>query len=405
MDKPVHISKFYKVIAMAVTFFLFLTFNPFLLWIIEPALLIIPTYGFVILVSISLFFRKEMVVSMNRMLLVIFMLIFVTHVTFHISGENFLVVRFLSFSTFILILFYPPVLYYLIFKYFRQLMIIFAGFAVALFFLTLVGVKLPYIYVTGFTLPMLPTKAFYMIYGPVVSSSNSIFYTGGLVIARSCGPFLEPGHFGIYLGIVLSIEKVLYKKLTKLLILAGFLTLSPAFYFIILIIILYDLFIKKKTGLAISISVILLFVFTMVVSASIRNDIYDITVGKVLGDEVGYIIDSRTGQYSLAAYEKFTNSNHLFLGRGGEFVKKYGILSDIRGLFFKFGILGLTLVILMLLLILSKLKRFEFLMFFLIAGLILLHRSWMYTNVYLYLLFVIAVGVSSEKNYKELESD
>ena len=52
---------------------------------------------------------------------------------------------------------------------------------------------------------------------------------GGL--ERICGVFAEPGHFGIYLGLMLAIEKFnFYEKRNLLLLITGFLTFSTAFY-------------------------------------------------------------------------------------------------------------------------------------------------------------------------------
>lgn len=396
-----------KLVAILATFYLFMSIIPFPMWIIPRS----PVYFFSIFslfsLAIILGLEKRLVFNTYTAILFLVFSLFLTYHTLPMFGhpldwQNF--VRFLPLTA---ILFFPNTIHYLIFRYFRIIIIVSSVAGTIIFFILLTGIDLPYYKVDAFTVPMLRNNDYYRIYGLVVSSTNTVYDLFGLTIARVCGPFLEPGHFGIYIGTILAIEKVLYDKISKWPIVAGFLTFSPAFIIILMIIVFYDIIYSRRFTLLLGISVVVAIVWGVVITdEKVRDTIYFLSIGRNLNDIEGALLNERSGDIALGGYEKFAKTPKLYTGLGVNYVnERYGVLSDYRGYIFRLGLIGFSLSVLLSIVILAKANNKMLFMLVPIVVLIYAHRFWMFTAPFFYLFMIVGIGsVLMKKDKSELFS-
>ncbi|WP_434576146.1 hypothetical protein [Riemerella anatipestifer] len=272
------------------------------------------------------------------------------------------------------------------------------------FVLVLVKLEPPFYKIPAFSVVMKSLNAYYKLYGVVVSSTNTMYNIAGFSIGRICGPFLEPGHFAIYLGITVFIDKVIYNKISTLFIIVGILTFSPAFIFFLFFVISYDI-IKNK-----NISKVYLkwFVFSLpIIAVLLTNDkVIDqleyLIIGRNFesnGFDFNSVIDDRAGKRSMAVYNRFAGTPDVYFGKGVEFVEELGVLSDLRGMIFKFGILGLVLSMFIWLSMLRNIIG-KLLIYYVIAIITLIasHRSWMLESPYIYIMILILIYLYENYN-------
>jgi|GEM_PF-691254 len=375
--------------------YLFLSTNPFILWTTMPSVFYLLIFLIIVVVTISLTVVYKIVLTTNRILLVTFLSIFIFFIFLPINGREFLWAQILLFLSLIAIIFYQDSIHYQIFVFFRKFLIFFSIFAIAIFILILIGVDpeaIPHYKVEAFTIPMLRHNDFYRVYGFVVSSTNTIYHFGGLTIARACGPFLEPGHFAIYLGVTVSIEKLLYNKISKILVIAGFITFSPAFLIFLGLIVFYDIFFFRNFKLLIYLSVfVVLVLFIIITSEEIREGIYYLAIERNLGDGIKSTIENRSTGSAYFAYKNLISTKDFLLGKGTEFFEKFGVMSDFRGFIFKYGLIGFILSIGIVSIILTESKINSLFISLPILVLIFAHRSWMFESPYSYLYLLLII--------------
>jgi hypothetical protein len=387
-------SNLEKIAALVSTAYLFLSIYPLPMWLIPNP----PVYGIIFfclfIISSLFFFNNKIVVTPYSLIVLFSLLLLVLYFVLPISEPiiNFGVL--IRFSSLILIILLNDKIHFLTFKYFKDLIVFFSFFSIIIFLITLLGIELPYFRIEGFSLPMVGKDAYYKVYLFVVSSTNTIFNVMGITIARVCGPFLEPGHFAIYIGIVQVIEKILFGKINKILTIAGVLTFSPAYYIILVMIFLFDIFIKKRIKLLFTLSFSLLIsMLTLSQNEIVKQAIYYITIGRNISHIKDASLDTRTSNIALNEYSRFSKTAKVYTGMGLEWANKnLKVLSDFRGFIYRHGIIGMILSVLAILIILSRSNFNLFILLFSIAILIHAHRSWMFAGPYIYILLFIGVA-------------
>src|SRR5690554_6854962 len=327
------------------------------------------------------------------------------------SGREFELGKIIIFLSLICILSFNANILLSIFLKFRKLIIFFSWVSLIVFFLTLIGVSLPYHKIPGFGIVMTNSHegSFYKLYGLVVSSTNTVYEVGGLTIARICGPFMEPGHFSIYIGLLLIFEKIVLNKLSKIFIITGALTFSPTFLIFLALSWLYEMLYYKKYSnifkyvLFLLIPVSLIFIFL----DDIKDELVYLFIGRNFersGLSLTELLDDRAGKSALTFYNYFKETPAVWYGKGVEYLEDIGVLSDYRGMIFKYGIVGFGLSILMLLCIpFFSDKKLERVIVTLIILTIYLHRSWMFENSFIYLFLII--GLISKNVYLKKQED
>ncbi|MFG0590566.1 hypothetical protein ACF8C4_05415 [Myroides odoratimimus] len=395
-------------------FFLFLAMNPFLLWIVWPVLINIPMFLVLISLFLVLIRFDETVISYSRVILAFLALLFLIHLgTPFLGNPGWEIGKISSFLGFICLIFFSDKIIFQIFLKFRYLLKIISWFALVVFIITAVGVELPYYKIPAFTLVMensFKGEAFYKLYGLVVSSTNTVYSFGGMNIARICGPVQEPGHFAIYLGVLVFFEKIIFNKISKIFIIVGILTFSPNFLIILFISFLNDLFTKKgfNNSLKYIIGAVVLFISLLISSEEVREEVMYLVVGRNFGEGimgVSDVLDNRAGKVALSFYNRFSGTYEIWYGKGIDNLQQFGVLSDYRGMIFKFGIIGLVLSFLMVFNIVSNInnKLYKFLLSLIIL-IIYLQRSWMFESTFIYAFLVIGIVCLNNRSFFNLST-
>src|SRR5690554_2143003 len=396
------------IIAIIGAIYLFISLNPFVLWIIWPGFINFPLFIGVIIIGLLAIYLKWYSLTINKILFIIPITFFMLHLgTTFLGGPEFNIGKIMSFTSLIIILGFQSFLHLKIFELFRKGMLFLSWFAVIIFIITLVGIELPYYYIPGDTLVMQNSfggQSFYKLYGLVVSSTNTVYNLGGFNVARICGPFQEPGHFAIYIGLILLFQKMTYNRLSKGFIIAGVLTFSPNFFLILFIIFFYDfLYSQNRRNIVKYVFIGSFFVFFLLLfSEDIRDQIYDLVIGRNIdetGIDIEKILDDRAGKQTLAYYHSFVQTNYFLYGKGVDFMSQYGILSDYRGMILKYGLLGFIFSIFACVRVLFFSKDLRVISLIAIVILIIyLQRAWMFESTFVYLFIII--GLSASKLYK-----
>ncbi|SDW75023.1 hypothetical protein [Aequorivita viscosa] len=391
---------------------LFVSLNPFLMWIIWPGYINIPVFIAVLGVTVILMIMKSLELTGLKLVFSFFAFFLLLQLgTPLFSGRGYELGKIITFLSLICILSFNANILLNIFLKFRKLIIFFCWISLAVFFLTLIGVNLPYHKIPGFTIVMTNSHdgSFYKLYGLVVSSTNTVYEMGGLTIARICGPFLEPGHFSIYIGILLIFEKIVLNKVSKVLIITGALTFSPTFLIFLVFAWLYEmLYLKKYTYIFKYFLFLLIPVSIMFfLLDDIKDEIVYLFIGRnfeASGLSLFEVLDDRAGKTALHFYNNFKETPSVWYGKGLEYMANLGVLSDWRGMVFKYGIIGFGFSLLMTICIpFFSDKKLERLIISLIILIIYLHRSWMFENSFLYLFLII--GLISKNIYLKRQTN
>lgn len=406
-------SKIENLIEWFSVFYVFISLNPFLLWIVNPVLINVTSSAGMLMALLYMFSCKKVKLSGSRIIILIGLLLFTAHISTSIFlKENNLgkLINFISLATLIL---YPARNLISIFLKFKKLLYFFCVVSLVVFVIILLGFDLPYYKIPGFSVVMESLGAYYKLYGVIVSSTNTIYNFGGLTIMRICGPFLEPGHFAIYIGFVLMLEKIMFNKLNKILLITAILTFSPSIFFFLITILLYHNLSggsKKRGFLGYIAFALLIGVVYLGVGTEARENISFLIVGRNFentGFDLAGVLDGRAGKEALHAYRYFAQTPEVYFGKGVKFLEGYGVLSDYRGFIFKFGYIGITLSILFYsFIILSIDKKSKVISFLLIALIILLHRSWMFESPFIYFAtFLATIKYKDIHKYVEKNSN
>ena len=173
-----------------------------------------------ILVFTLSYMQRQLVFTKQRYILAF--LFFLLGVSFGlpVGGHSWTAKIFLPLLTSVFIVFFDNQVYYITFDYFRKMMIFFAASSVLLsvLLLFLPANALPYFEMEPVSAAHLNKHIIYRVYGFILSYDTIIFDIGGFHFLRTTGPMTEPGHFGILLGLTLSMEKLLYAKRTPILV-------------------------------------------------------------------------------------------------------------------------------------------------------------------------------------------
>jgi hypothetical protein len=255
----------------------------------------------------------------------------------------------------------------------------------------------------------------YYLYGLFIANcSTSIGVTG--VSSRACGMLQEPGHFAILLGFIYLIDRLSGRKINYWIVICGLLTFSSAFILIVFFTEIYSIFsLKRLRKVVISLPFIVLFLFLLYsfLPSGIQEQIEYYAYGRNLEKVIEALsetssltgaLDERASDFSIANYEKMTTMQYVF---GGGHRDRGDVLSDYRGMVINVGYVGVFLAIFIYLAIFVrtplKIKIALGLSFFLV----LLHRSWMLYQPYIFIegfMAVIAYRKSQERVYNDIKS-
>lgn len=225
-----------------------------------------------------------------------------------------------------------------------------------------------------------------------------------LTFYRACGPLREGGHFVFFLGYVYLIERILYGKKNKLLIVCGLLTLSPNFLLFYMLPEFY-LAIKTKKFVRLLLGVVgfvvgLLFIF-VVMPQNIQEEIVNIVYQRMLeasienaGDDgIMAFLDGRVGNDGISMYDSFLRSDSQQLLTGVRSFDGDGLPSDYRLMLMYCGFIGTFLIIACIYFFSFRKKHILFGLIVLLFSLaIFIQRSWLFQHVYVWVMMLLVMN-------------
>lgn len=237
------------------------------------------------------------------------------------------------------------------------------------------------------------------IYFTAVFLDSQIFNINGFNLYRANGWFQEPGHFGIYLVLALIALKQPFSSIRgKIIIFTLLLTFSASAYLLFLLLLLLKNFDFKKIYLVLSVFLLIYLMYMNI--PLIRTLLDDIILYKFRTES---ILDDRTKDIDILGDINLFN---YFMGKGSLYLSELDIVvSDYRrfivtsGYFsflflfaFFFGVLFSAI----------KGKNKVLICLVTIIFVILMHRSWMLYQgfIWIYLTIFLALFESKKFNYK-----
>jgi hypothetical protein len=366
--------------------YLFLSMQPFFIWSLEIVSLVylIPFVALFFPVAHESGFRF----SFNKAVLFTITFIYTIYIAIPLLGRDQLFGKLILFSPFFLLLFVSADSLQNIFLVWKKILIFFVLYALTVYILFAFEVDIPHWTIHNSDKIPLTSRDmhFFRVYGLVVSSTNSLWRIGDILTMRLCGPFAEPGHLGIYIGFTMLIDRFFLNKTNKILLIGGFLTLSPAFLLILIVIEIYRIIIEKRINWKLYITILLIFIgISIIKGPEIKDRIIYITV------ERHSDLDQRSPKEVRYRFAQFIRTPQVLTGIGtDEFEKFGGSLSDPRGMLAKFGLIGTILSFSLILMLLAVVEKKDAI--FLLAAVLIVysHRVWMFETVYIYMFMLIA---------------
>ena len=392
-----------KIAYINLTLLLLFCCKPYFRWFIPSGIYQIT---FLLTTSYSLYRIKEFVFEEDYYYYrrIVIALVFICMLVFNLPiFHEFRPGYFLENIIFIEIILFPTCIFIEAFKLLKQIFYWISIFAIIFWIIHLTPFDLPNYTLLNPQFRVNPLEN-YHIYGFCVSMYKGATFEGGF--ERVCGLFAEPGHFGIYLSLIMAANRFRFStKQDVVMLIAGILTFSTAFYGIICIAFIYRL-IQRYDTLRDLRKILLLTIIAMpffFLSDMFQKMAIDRVVGKKETTSINSLIDNRVTKKTMKSYKQFINSNSIWLGNGRtdtEIVQE----TNWRGGVYRYGIVGIMVFLLLLISIIS-IAPFKYQMLMIsISLLIMSHRIYIMVNGGLVMLIYMATLINS-KNQMLLEFD
>lgn len=417
-------ARIYSFASCALVVWLLIMLEGFWCWFLgSVSIRILQLFGFLLIMSMTIVLHcnKGLSVTHNRLYLMYAHLLYVVYSVFQLVILNrpltSVVVRFITLFPLVLILFWKVDVLAKSYVLFRKLMLFFSIGAILLVVLTVTGLidKFPYMEIrdTGREFYINQGTAFRVYgFGNIAVSMKTGMFSG--FIPRALGPFHEGGHFAIYIGMVVIIDRMLGKRLNPFFLISGIMTFSMAFVILLVISEIMDVVVNKRPKI---LSLTIVAIVATVVMISLPKDIkewmkymlyernFESVVAAISSSgNLSSGLDERVNASALRSFESFVHSNEIYFG--ATHIVGNEVMSDYRGLLFNKGLIGFLIIILMLFTLLLNIEKKYIVYFIGVLLLVLLHRSWMYSSCYIQC--IVLIGAASKccqsKNQIEVKS-
>lgn len=259
--------------------------------------------------------------------------------------------------------------------------------------MALVGILCYLAFVLSIPLPH-KTVAYYSQWQPdayYVTYGVSYLYSTSAGILRLCGLFNEPGYLGTIIALMLCTEKfAIRKKENIVLLIAGILTFSAAFYAIVFVYLMLLAYKRPKVMAA----MILFGIFYLFIlpNITIHNTEIAYLVSRFTFSDGKFLGDNRSKAMLDNVLAEVLSGAEAYFGRGGGYVSSLNIqggVSSYKTYIVDYGIIGFVFIYLPL--IWSAIKRAKenlLAVFFVICFILSIYqRPSVYTLPYLVVLF------------------
>ncbi|REG98244.1 hypothetical protein [Flavobacterium aquicola] len=274
-------------------------------------------------------------------------------------------------------------------KYFATIVLWIVIFALLNYIVSLLGISLPYITFMAST-----RDTTYYIYPGTVRLHGQNYDVFGREAFRLSGIFPEPSMFGLVCTFVIYSKAFINNKFKNAIIVIGvILSMSMGAIITLCGYVFFELkSTRQKIFVFLSISIILLLAFVSLPQEIVARFVLD----KFSGDA----LEARTTLDFSGFYNNYLDHisiSQLLIGEGVSVLDNYDfIVSDYRGLFIKFGSLGIGLYFLWLW---SNIKKSSWNNTFLVAFIFLiifLHRSWFLLS-FIFMFFIYYISFAQNK--------
>ena len=355
---------------------------------------------FLLTTSLSLYYLscEDLLVRINpfRYVIAILLLVYIAYYSMPIIHS--LILGYLGNGLlFIEILFFSNLVYEKAYKILRKVFLYICVSSLIVFVIHLVGISIPHFSISpDFRYNSIDN---YHIYGPCISMYYGSSFRAG--IERITGVFAEPGHFGIYLGLIMAINKFQFRTKTDYVYLVtGILTFSTAFYGILTLGIIYRLITSRQNKKDVYILIISLMM--ILPYALLSQKLYEASIGRVIsGREVSSVtslVENRATKGTVRRYDSFLQYGNSLFGEG----ENDGDIqfTNWRGGIYTWGYLGISII---LLLLLSIARRGGWIYGGLLCAIVILvmsHRMYLIYSLGIMMLVFAAVMVHSSEEFE-----
>lgn len=331
---------------------------------------------------------------------VLLFVLFIIYFTLPVFGHSFSLGQFVGDVLLLLCIFYHEQIYKDTYKLLRQVMFVVCVSSIIMWIIHFWGGDLPNYHVTNFNWRERLTDS-YKIYG----TSVSMYFNNGFMngIERCNGVFGEPGHFGIFLGFIIAANKFRFKNAHDyVFLIAGILTFSTAFFGILAIGFLYRIMNCQQSKKDL---VVVTLAGCMALPVLLSNaGIYESLIGRVLKDRetisVNEMVEQRTLESTKLYYDNLMRTDQKWYGVGStpsvtadsSTILQY---TNWRGGVYRFGIIGMTILCLLICYMTVISDRKYAIMILAIMALIMSHRMYQVTTWGLLLLEFMAIQLNA----------
>ncbi len=397
-------KKVESVLIIMTTIWFFVILNSYIVWNqLAPIIHLLPSC---VIVLYTMSFFDCLIFSKDRRRVCLLMSVFMIWIILTLCDDfSEVIKRMTDYVPMLFVVFWPKELLLKTYLSIKKIIIFFSIGSSVVTVLVLLGL---HGYLPHFTLPArealhVRLGLVYNVYILFVTIFNPVT---GIVTPRACGMLQEPGHFAILLGLIYLIERTRKVIVNKWIIICGILTFSSAFILIVFFTDFYKLF-SKSFFRKIVLFLLLFSVFSIIVYSYLPVEVKEQIEYLIYGRNLEQIIESfktsssligaldeRASDISVANYEKISFTEYLF---GGGHVDKGFSLSDYRGMIIDIGVMGMAFSILLYLVIISSVSIRVKVSLSFVYLLIIIHRSWMLYDPYVYILAFFVVVLCDYK--------
>lgn len=292
------------------------------------------------------------------------------------------------------ILFLPACIYQEAFNLLKKIFYWICLFAIVVWIVHLIGFDLPHYKLLHPSFRVNPIEN-YHIYGFSVSMYRGAGFENGM--ERICGLFAEPGHFGIYLGFIMAANGFRFNtKQDIVMLIAGILTFSTAFYGILTIGLIYRIINHNDSCSDLrKIAIICCIAIPcLLANEKFRNTAINRVIGERNDVTVVDLVENRVTESTKKGYQQFVRSSALWIGMGTtdvEIVQE----TNWRGGLYRYGIIGIAILSVLLIYMISIVSPKYKLLILALSILVMSHRLYMMVHGGLLMLVFFAVTINS----------
>lgn len=283
-----------------------------------------------------------------------------------------------------------------VYSAYRKYIVLMALVGIICYLAFVLGIPLPHKTVAYYS--QWQPNAFYITYG------MSYLYSTNAGILRLCGLFNEPGYLGTIVALILCADKFAMKKKENIILLiAGILTFSAAFFAITFV---YLMLVAHKRPKVMTVMIILgIFYLFVLPNITIHNTEIAYLASRFTFSDGKFLGDNRSKAALDVVYNEVLSGTEIMFGRGGGYVSSLNIkggVSSYKTYIVDYGLLGFMIIYLPLIRsALKRAKNFLYAVFFVACFILSIYQR---PNIFVLPYFVVLFGGIEHVKFLDRES-